>query len=46
MLVLDKVVKAFGSHQAVNALSMSVDAGIVCGFLGPQWELARPRRCG
>ncbi|MGB0646024.1 MAG: ABC transporter ATP-binding protein [Bradymonadia bacterium] len=35
MLVLDKVSKAFGSHQAVNELSMSVDAGTVCGFLGP-----------
>ena len=40
MLVLDNVSKAFGSHQAVNALSMSVDAGIVCGFLGPNgaWQ--------
>ena len=35
MLVLDKVSKTFGSHQAVNNLSMTVDAGTVCGFLGP-----------
>ena len=35
MLELQRVTKKFGGFTAVNALSMNVTAGSVCGFLGP-----------
>ncbi len=35
MVVVDRVVKYFGAHLAVNNISFSVDAGDVLGVMGP-----------
>jgi ABC-2 type transport system ATP-binding protein len=34
-VVVDRVIKRFAGHTAVDALSLSVPAGIICGLLGP-----------
>ena len=34
-ILLDHVTKRFGSHVAVNDLSLGVPAGSVFGFIGP-----------
>lgn len=35
MIVLDRVVKRYGEHTAVNNVSLKVEAGEIFGFLGP-----------